>query len=80
MSLSFVCVLTWSLLGVKKAWATPRSVSFRGFIIQTFQRESSPLFICGVLPPPPRTGRNVYCCSVEVMCETRTETLATQAT
>ena len=25
---SFVCVLTCSLLGVKKAWATPRSFSF----------------------------------------------------
>ena len=39
---SFVCVLTWSLLGVKKAWATPRSVSFRG-LIQNFRRASPPL-------------------------------------
>ena len=30
-----VCVLTWSLLGVKKTWATPRSVSSRG-LIQNF--------------------------------------------
>ena len=30
-----VCVLTWSLLGVKKAWATFRAVSFRG-LIQNF--------------------------------------------
>ena len=27
----FFCVLKWSLLGVKKAWATPRLVSFRDF-------------------------------------------------
>ena len=26
-----VCLLTWSLLGSRKACATPRSVSFRGF-------------------------------------------------
>ena len=32
-------VLTWSLLGVKNAWATPRSVSFTGFI-QNFRRAS----------------------------------------
>ena len=37
-----VCVLTWSLLGVKKAWATPRSVSFRG-LIQNFRRAFPPL-------------------------------------
>ena len=37
-----VCVLTWSLLGVKKAWATLRSVSFRG-LIQNFRRVSPPL-------------------------------------
>ena len=37
-----VCVLTWSLLGVKKAWATPRSVSFRG-LIQNFRQASPPL-------------------------------------
>ena len=41
---SFVCVLTWSLLGVKKscAWTTPRSVFFRG-LIQNFRRASPPL-------------------------------------
>ena len=32
---SFACVLTWSLLVVKKAWATHRSVSFRD-LIQNF--------------------------------------------
>ena len=26
--LFFVCVLEWSLLGVKKGWATPKLVSF----------------------------------------------------
>ena len=45
---SFVCVLTWSPLGVKKAWATPRSVSFRG-LIQNFRSIPTP-FICGVPP------------------------------
>ena len=39
---SFVCVLIWSLLGVKKAWPTHRSVSFRG-LIQNFRRASPPL-------------------------------------
>ena len=39
---SFVCVLTWSLLGVKKAWVTPRSVSLRG-LIQNFRPASPPL-------------------------------------
>ena len=44
------CVLTWSLLGVKKkkARATPRSVSFRD-LIQNFRRAFPP-FVCGVLP------------------------------
>ena len=37
-----VCVLTWSLLGVKKTWATPRSVSLRD-LIQNFRRASPPL-------------------------------------
>ena len=37
-----VCVLSWSLLGVKKAWAPSRSVSFRG-LIQNFRRASPPL-------------------------------------
>ena len=38
-----VCVLTWSLLGLKKiAWAAPRSVSLRG-LIQNFRRTSPPL-------------------------------------
>ena len=36
-----VCVLTWSLLGVKKTWATPRSVSLRS-LIQNFRRASPP--------------------------------------
>ena len=48
---SFVCVFTWSLLGVKKAWATPRSVSFRG-LIQNFRRASPP--ISNVESPSPR--------------------------
>ena len=39
---SFVCVLTWSLLGVKKDWAKHRSVSFRG-LIQNFRRACPPL-------------------------------------
>lgn len=38
---SFACVLTWSLL--KKACTTPRSVSFRGLLIQSFQQASPPL-------------------------------------
>ena len=37
-----VCVLTWSLLGVKKDWVTPRSVSFRS-LVQNFRRASPPL-------------------------------------
>ena len=42
-NICIVCVLTWSLLGVKKkAWVTPRSVSFRG-LIQNFRRASPPL-------------------------------------
>ena len=47
----FVCFLTWSLLGVKNAWATLRSVSFRG-LIHNFQQASlllsyaSPLGAC----------------------------------
>ena len=50
---SFVCVLTWSLLAVKKkVWATLRSVSFRA-LIQNFRRASPP-FICGVPPPQPQ--------------------------
>ena len=36
------CALIWSLLGVKEAWATPGSVSFRG-LIQNFRRASPPL-------------------------------------
>ena len=42
----FVCVLTWSLLRVKKARATPRLVSFRG-LIQIFRRA----LICKVPNP-----------------------------
>ena len=37
-------------LGSKKAWATPRSVSFSG-LIQNFRRASPPPFICGVPSP-----------------------------
>ena len=37
-----VCVVSWSLLGVKKAWAPSRSISFRG-LIQNFRRASPPL-------------------------------------
>ena len=48
---SFVCVLTWSLLGVKKAWPTPRSVSLRG-LIQNFRRASPPH--SDAQSPPPR--------------------------
>ena len=40
-----------SLLGVKKAWATPRSVSFRG-LIQNFQRASPPLSYVASSPHP----------------------------
>ena len=45
-------VLTWSLLGVKKAWATPRSVSFRG-LIQNFRQASVPPSYAESPPPPP---------------------------
>ena len=48
---SFVCVLTWPLLGIKNAW--PRSVSFRG-LIQNFRQVSSPL---SYVEPPP--GKNL---------------------
>ena len=53
---SFVCVLTWSLLGVKKAWATPRSVSFWG-LNSKFPTSIPTPFICGVPTPP---GANLY--------------------
>ena len=46
---SFVWVLTWSILGVKKAWATHRSVSFKG-LIQNFRRASPPLSYAGSPP------------------------------
>ena len=48
---SFVCVLTWSLLGVKKSLSTPRSVSFRA-LIQNFRRAYPPL--SHAESPPPR--------------------------
>ena len=48
---SFVCVLTWSLLGVKKVWASPRSVSFRG-LIQNIRRASPPLSYAESPPLP----------------------------
>ena len=41
-----------SFRGQKKAWATPRSVSFRG-LIQNFRRASPPLSYAESLPPPP---------------------------
>ena len=56
---SFVCVLTWSLLGVKKARATPRSVSFRG-LIQNFRR-ASPSLSYAESPPPGGT------CAIKVV-------------
>ena len=37
-----ICIFLSSLLGVKNAWATPRSVSFSG-LIQNFRRASPPL-------------------------------------
>ena len=39
---SFVCVLTWSLLGVKKSLGHAQIGSFRG-LIQNFRRVSPPL-------------------------------------
>ena len=39
---SFVCVLTWSLLGVKKSLGHAQIGSFRG-LIQNFRRASPPL-------------------------------------
>ena len=51
---TIACVLTWSLLGVKKAWAMPRSVSFRG-LIQNFRQASPPRLYA---ESPPR-GSNV---------------------
>ena len=53
-----VCVLTWSLLGVKKAWATPRSVSFRG-LIQNFRLASPPLSYAES-PPPRESDLTIY--------------------
>ena len=41
-----------SFRGQKNAWATPRPVSFRGFI-QNFRRASSPLSYAESPPPPP---------------------------
>ena len=60
---SFVCILTWSLLGVKKkkAWASPKSVFFRG-LIQNFRR-ASPLLLYAEFPPPPQTPRPSLCSS-----------------
>ena len=54
---SFVCVLTWSILGVKKAWATHRSVSFR-CLIQNSQRASPPLSYAGSPPGTVGTDRH----------------------
>ena len=54
---SFVCVLTWSILGVKKAWATHRSVSFR-CLIQNSRRASPPLSYAGSPPGTVGTDRH----------------------
>ena len=45
-----LCFSMVSFRGKKKAWVTPRSVSFRG-LIQNFQRASPPLSYAS---PPPR--------------------------
>ena len=64
---SFVCVLTWSLLGVKKSWATPRSVSFRG-LIQNFRQASVPPLYAGSPAPgfcsPKRRENCTYICLI----------------
>ena len=43
-----------SFRGQKKAWAPPRSVSFRG-LIQNFRRTSPPLSYAESTPPPSKT-------------------------
>ena len=48
----FVCVFKWSLLSIKKGWATPRLVSFIG-LIQISDKDPHP-FHMGVAPQ----GRN----------------------
>ena len=50
-----VCVLTWSLLGVKTILAPPRSVSFRG-LIQNFDEHPHPFH----MQSPPGTVYSVY--------------------
>ena len=53
---SFLICLFFNMVsfrGQKKAWVTPRSVSFRG-LIQNFRRANPSPFICGVPPPGPR--------------------------
>ena len=51
---SFVCVLTWSL----KAWATPRSVSFRA-LIKISDEHPHPFHMLSLPPPPPPSGKKV---------------------
>ena len=60
-----VCVLTWSLLGVKKAWATPRSVCFRA-LIQNFRRASHPFYI-RIFSPPPGANKLLKTCKTSYL-------------
>ena len=52
---SFLICLCFNMVSIrsqKKAWATPRSVSFTG-LIQNFRRASPPLSYAESPPPPP---------------------------
>ena len=49
-----LCFNMVSFRGQKKAWATPRSVSFRG-LIQNFRRAFPPLSYAESPPPPVET-------------------------
>ena len=51
-----------SFRGQKKAWATPRWVSFRG-LIQNFRRASPPLSYAEFPPPPSRARYNEPRCN-----------------
>ena len=51
---SFVCVLKWSLLGVKKSLGDAQIGLFQGFNSK-FPTSIRTTFICGV-PPPPQRG------------------------
>ena len=61
-----------SFRGKKKAWATPRSVSFRG-LIQNFRRASSPL--SNAESPPPGLSKRG---STWVNCNWRVQTTHVQ--